>query len=163
MRVSPWAASWRRRPAAPSNTLPLKTPAWTRFLFDTALRSDFLFWAAPRISRGAVTRAILATPPAVVEKASAAERSRVAEVIAHIPPVVPRRLGLLNDAAVTSVDWTPRRGDVRHRGIPALAAGRIARGVGLRANPLSRTIVAERNHRTAYLTALRAGWSWIHL
>ena len=80
----------------------MKTPAWTEFLFDTALRSDFLFWVAPRISSSTVTRAILATPPALMEEASAAEQARVAEVLKHILPVTPRRLGLLNDAAVTS-------------------------------------------------------------
>ncbi len=81
---------------------PMKTPAWTQFLFDTALRSDFLFWLAPKISYPTVMRAILATPPAVVERASAAEQARVAEVVNHILPVSPRRTGLLNDAAVTS-------------------------------------------------------------
>ena len=81
---------------------PMKTSAWTEFLFDTALRSDFLFWAAPRISRSTVIRAILATPTAVVENASAAEQARVTKMINHILPVTPRRQGLLNDAAVTS-------------------------------------------------------------
>jgi 2-hydroxy-6-oxonona-2,4-dienedioate hydrolase len=81
---------------------PMKTPAWTTFLFNTALRSDFLFWAAPRISRATVIRAILAIPVAVVKNASDAEQARVATMIDHILPVAPRRLGLLNDAAVTS-------------------------------------------------------------
>lgn len=92
------AAYVPRAGGAPS----MKTPAWTAFLCDTALRSDFLFWAAPMISRSTVTRAILATPPAVVENAGAAEQARVAEVLKHILPVTPRRLGLLNDAAITS-------------------------------------------------------------
>jgi len=81
---------------------PLKTPAWTRLLFDTALRSDFLFWLAPRVSRATVLRAILATPPEVVAEASPAERARVQSMIDHLLPVSPRRLGLLNDAKVTS-------------------------------------------------------------
>ncbi|HSF56873.1 MAG TPA: alpha/beta hydrolase [Candidatus Binatia bacterium] len=81
---------------------PMKTPAWTEFLFDTALRSDFLFWLAPHISRSTVVRSILATPPAVVENASGAEQARVTAVLEHILPVAPRRIGLLNDAAVTS-------------------------------------------------------------
>ena len=86
----------------PGGAPPMKTPSWTEFLFDTALRSDFLFWVAPRISRPTLIRAILATPPAVVENASAAEQARVAAVLEHILPVAPRRIGLLNDAAVTS-------------------------------------------------------------
>ncbi|MEO7939764.1 MAG: alpha/beta hydrolase [Burkholderiaceae bacterium] len=92
------AAFMPRAGGAPS----MKTPAWTDFLFATALRSDFLFWVAPRISRSSVVRAILATPVAVVEGASAAEQERVAKMLKHILPVTLRRLGLLNDAAVTS-------------------------------------------------------------
>jgi pimeloyl-ACP methyl ester carboxylesterase len=86
----------------PDGAPPMKTPARTEFLFDTALRSDFLFWVAPRLSRPTLIRAILATPPAVVENATAAEQARVAAVLEHILPVAPRRSGLLNDAAVTS-------------------------------------------------------------
>jgi pimeloyl-ACP methyl ester carboxylesterase len=81
---------------------PMKTPAGTRFLFDTALKSDFLFWAAIRFARPVVSRAILATPPEVVKNADAGEQARVGELLRHILPVSPRRLGLLNDAAVTS-------------------------------------------------------------
>jgi pimeloyl-ACP methyl ester carboxylesterase len=81
---------------------PLKTPAGTQFLFETALKSDFLFWAAIRLARPVVTRAILATPPEVVKKADAAEQARVDELLRQILPVSTRRAGLLNDAAVTS-------------------------------------------------------------
>jgi hypothetical protein len=80
----------------------LKSPAGTRFLFETALKSDFLFWAATRVARPVVTRAILATPPEVVKKADAAEQARVGEMLRHILPVSTRGSGLLNDAAVTS-------------------------------------------------------------
>lgn len=86
----------------PGDAPPMKTPPGTEFLFETALKSDFLFWVAPRLARQTVIRAILATPPAVVESASADEQARVAQVLDHILPVSPRRLGLLNDAAVTS-------------------------------------------------------------
>jgi pimeloyl-ACP methyl ester carboxylesterase len=86
----------------PGGAPPMRTPAGTEFLFDTALKSDFLFWSATRLARSTVIRAILATPPAVVENASADEQSRIGKVLEHILPVNPRRLGLLNDAAVTS-------------------------------------------------------------
>jgi pimeloyl-ACP methyl ester carboxylesterase len=86
----------------PGGAPPMKTPPGTDFLFDTALKSDFLFWAAPRLARQTMIRAILATPPAVVDNASADERARVAHMLEHILPVSPRRPGLLNDAAVTS-------------------------------------------------------------
>lgn len=80
----------------------LSVPAGTAALFDTALRSDFLFWAASRLARATVVRAILGTPPELVEGATAEERQRVTRVIEEILPVSARRLGLLNDAAITS-------------------------------------------------------------
>ena len=86
----------------PGNAPPLRTPAWTELVFDTALRSDFLFWAATRLARPTLTEAILATPLSVVETASAEEQARVRKMLADILPVAPRRKGLLNDAAVTS-------------------------------------------------------------
>ncbi len=81
---------------------PVKTPAGTRFLFETALKSDFLFWAAIRFARPIVTRAILATPPEVVKNADAAEQARAVDLMRQILPVSTRRAGLLNDVAVTS-------------------------------------------------------------
>jgi 2-hydroxy-6-oxonona-2,4-dienedioate hydrolase len=80
----------------------LQASAATEFLFNTALKSDFLFWAASKLARSILIRAILATPPEVVENASADEKARVDEILRHILPVNPRRLGLLNDAAVVS-------------------------------------------------------------
>jgi pimeloyl-ACP methyl ester carboxylesterase len=80
----------------------METPEGTRLLFDTALKSDFLFWFATRFARTTMIRAILATPPDVVENAGTEEQARVDRVLKHILPVSPRRLGLLNDAAVTS-------------------------------------------------------------
>ena len=86
----------------PAGAAPRRLSSETAFLFDTALRSDLLFWLAPRIAPRTVTRAILATTPRVVKAASAEERARVAGVLERILPVRDRRLGLLNDAAVTS-------------------------------------------------------------
>jgi len=92
------AAYVPRAGGAPS----LKTPPWTEFLFDTALRSDFLFWAAIRLAPRTMIGSILATPPEAVEKADADEQARVAQLLDHILPVSPRRTGLVNDAAVVS-------------------------------------------------------------
>jgi pimeloyl-ACP methyl ester carboxylesterase len=78
------------------------TPAATEFLFDTALRSDLLFWAATRIARDTTITSILATPPAQVHGASVAEQRRVGEMLDRILPVSARRLGLLNDARIVS-------------------------------------------------------------
>lgn len=86
----------------PGGAPSLATPSATQFLFDTALRFDFLFWAAIRLAPETVTRALLATPPKVVENANAQEKARVDQMMSHILPVRPRRLGLQNDATVTS-------------------------------------------------------------
>jgi pimeloyl-ACP methyl ester carboxylesterase len=77
-------------------------PPLTALLFGTALQSDFLFWVAPKVCRDTIIRSILATSPALVRAAGAAERARVASVLEHILPVSERRAGLLNDAAVCS-------------------------------------------------------------
>ncbi len=89
-----------------------------RHLFDLALRSDFIFWAAQRIGRASMIRTILGTPPDVVERASADEQARVASVLEHILPIAPRRAGLLNDAAVTS---SLERFDLERIAVPTLA------------------------------------------
>jgi pimeloyl-ACP methyl ester carboxylesterase len=86
----------------PGGAPPMETPEGTKLMFDTALKSDFLFWFATRFARTTMIRAILATPPDVVENAGTEEQARVDRVLKHILPVSPRRLGLLNDAAVTS-------------------------------------------------------------
>jgi 2-hydroxy-6-oxonona-2,4-dienedioate hydrolase len=86
----------------PGNAPPLETPAGTAALFDTALRWDFLMWAATRAMPRTMTRAILATPPDVVARASAGEKARAEQLLERILPVSPRRLGMLNDARVTS-------------------------------------------------------------
>jgi pimeloyl-ACP methyl ester carboxylesterase len=93
-------------------------PSWAQHLFDLTLRSDFVFWAAQRISRASMIRMILGTPPDVVEGASAAEQARVASVFEHILPISPRRAGLLNDAAVIS---SLERFDLERIASPTLA------------------------------------------
>jgi pimeloyl-ACP methyl ester carboxylesterase/predicted enzyme related to lactoylglutathione lyase len=80
----------------------VKTPRWTQTLFDTALRSDFVFWKLLRFAPDLAARAILATPPDVVAGASAGERARFDTLKEHILPVSRRRLGLVNDAAVVA-------------------------------------------------------------
>jgi len=113
-------AAYAPRPGGASAvTPPMKSmPAWTQRLFDLALRSDFLFWAAQRINRATMTRTILGTPPNVVKNASAAERARVATVLEHILPIASRRAGLLNDAAVVS---SLERFDLDRIAVPTLA------------------------------------------
>jgi pimeloyl-ACP methyl ester carboxylesterase len=81
---------------------PVRTPPGTAQLFATALRSDLLFWSARHAAPDVMTRALLATPPTIVARAAEAERARVAAILDAMLPVSARRLGLLNDAAVTS-------------------------------------------------------------
>lgn len=83
-------------PAAP----PARPSAAARFMFERALRSDFLYWLAMRIAPGTVVRTILATPPAVLEEASDEERERVYRTMEHILPLRQRQAGLLNDSAI---------------------------------------------------------------
>jgi pimeloyl-ACP methyl ester carboxylesterase len=61
------------------------------------LKSDFLFWAATRLIPDQMTKAILATEPPVVKRASAAEQARVRTILAHILPVSRRTRGLVDD------------------------------------------------------------------
>ena len=102
----------------PGGATPLQTPTGTVLLFDTALRSDFLFWAATRFARETVMRAILATPPEVVADASADEQARIDEMLAHILPVSPRRPGLINDARVIA---SLQRYELERIAVPTLA------------------------------------------
>src|SRR5262249_15062412 len=84
----------------PGGAPSLTTPERTLFLFDTALRSDFLYWAWMRLANRTLVGAILATPPEVLEKADAEEQARAAQMLEHTLPVTARRLGLVNDAKV---------------------------------------------------------------
>jgi pimeloyl-ACP methyl ester carboxylesterase len=102
----------------PGGAPPLHTPAWTEFLFRTALKSDFLYWLAARLARSTVIGAVLATPPAVVRSTTAEERERIDAVLQHILPVSARRRGLLNDAEVVS---SLQRYELERIGLPTLA------------------------------------------
>ena len=96
----------------------LVTPTETPPLFDTALRSDFLFWTATKIARRQLVRGILATPTEVFERASRAEQARASRVLQDILPVSLRRQGLVNDARITSA--LPRY-ELEKIGAPTLA------------------------------------------
>jgi 2-hydroxy-6-oxonona-2,4-dienedioate hydrolase len=80
---------------------PARMSTATKWVFDVAMRSDFAFWLAPRLAPWMVTEAMLGTPAAVLERASPDERARAVQVGEHLLPISARRLGLLNDAAIT--------------------------------------------------------------
>ena len=92
-------------------------PSGMTFLLATLLRSDFLVWLAPHISRSLVERSLLGTPPAVVQQASPEEQARVAEMIDQDLPVEQRRLGLANDMQVIG---SMRRYDLERISVPTL-------------------------------------------
>jgi pimeloyl-ACP methyl ester carboxylesterase len=71
-------------------------------IFDTVLRWDYPFWLASKVARRTLIRAMLGTPPELLEPASVQEQRRVAAMLDSVLPVSQRRLGLLNDARVTS-------------------------------------------------------------
>jgi len=83
-------------------------PAGIEFLFNTAMRSDFLFWSVIRLAPGSMTRTILGTNPELVANADHNEQARVQMLLEHILPVSARRIGLLNDSRVmTSLQRYP--------------------------------------------------------
>jgi pimeloyl-ACP methyl ester carboxylesterase len=91
----PLAYAPREAGAAPAELSPA-----ARFMFEKALRSDFLYWAATHSARWLVLKTILATPPEVLTTASAAERARVRELMLNILPLSERQAGVLNDSAI---------------------------------------------------------------
>jgi pimeloyl-ACP methyl ester carboxylesterase len=86
----------------PGGEAAVRTPPGTLRLFDTALRFDFVYWAIRRAAPSLLISGLLGTPLEVVERADAAERARVGAMLDEILPVSDRRLGLVNDAMVTT-------------------------------------------------------------
>ena len=80
----------------------MAAPKGTQFLLDSAMRSDFLFWAALKLAPDTMTKVLLGTDQALVAVASRQEQERIAMLKEHILPISSRRLGLLNDARVMS-------------------------------------------------------------
>jgi pimeloyl-ACP methyl ester carboxylesterase len=77
-------------------------PPGLEVIFNTALKMDFPFWLATRIARHWMIKAVLGTPPQLLDGVSAAERAQVSKMLESVLPVSSRRLGLLNDAKVTT-------------------------------------------------------------
>jgi pimeloyl-ACP methyl ester carboxylesterase len=100
------------------NAPSVHTPPGMQFMMDTALKSDFLFWVMKKFARETLIRIVLATPPGVVEQASAEEQTRVQQVLDLILPISQRRKGLLNEAKVIP---SLQRYDLEHINVPTLA------------------------------------------
>ncbi len=84
----------------PNDAALVETPSGLNFVLATALRSDFLMWAAIQIAPPTLIRTLLATPPELVDAADESERKRVQRMLDNILPVSARRQGLLNDREV---------------------------------------------------------------
>ena len=102
----------------PDNAPSVHTPPGMQFMMETALKSDFLFWVMSKVARETLIRIVLATPPSVVERASADEQARVQQVLDRILPISRRRNGLLNEAKVIP---PLQRYDLEHIDVPTLA------------------------------------------
>jgi pimeloyl-ACP methyl ester carboxylesterase len=111
----------------PNQAPPVRASRTTIFLFDTALRSDFLFWAGGKLAHRAFLRGILGTPPELVDNASPEEQARIQTVLDRILPVSARRLGLLNDGKVVS---SLPRYDLEKIAAPTLALSAADDGYG---------------------------------
>ena len=61
------------------------------------LGSDFLYWSALQLARDQVFRHVLATPPALIHAADAAEQARVDALAERVLPVSMRAHGLRDD------------------------------------------------------------------
>lgn len=79
---------------------PASLSAAARFVYGRVLRSDFLFWLLLKAARPMMVKTILATPPEVLRRASAAEQQRAHSLLERILPVSRRQQGLLNDGAI---------------------------------------------------------------
>lgn len=87
------------KPGAVADSAPPVSDAKDALLLRL-LGSDFLFWTGLRAARDQVLRHVLATPPALVAAADAAERARVHALAERILPVSARAAGLLDDTGL---------------------------------------------------------------
>jgi 2-hydroxy-6-oxonona-2,4-dienedioate hydrolase len=92
------AAYVPRSGGAPS----MRIPRGLEFIFETVMRSDFLFWMLPRLAPLTTYRTIMGIPSEVARHASVQGRAYLDMMTEHVLPVSPRHLGLLNDAAIVT-------------------------------------------------------------
>ena len=96
-------------PGATNSAAPMAP--WVENLMMKAIGSDFLFWTALHLARGQVTGTVLATPPELLDVASASEQARINAMLDNILPVSARAAGLRHDTAA-SKSMTPARLDL---------------------------------------------------
>ena len=76
-----------------------------------AIGSDFLLWSGLHLARGQLIGTVLATPPELLDTASASEKARINAMMDTILPVSARAAGLRYDTAA-SKSMTPARLDL---------------------------------------------------
>jgi 2-hydroxy-6-oxonona-2,4-dienedioate hydrolase len=79
-----------------------KPSALMSFVMKTTLHSDFLFWAATKLSPNTLLKTLLATPPRDFRNAPVEEQARALKVMQHILPISQREKGTWNDAAIST-------------------------------------------------------------
>ncbi len=84
-------------PTAANSATPMAP--WVESAMMSVIGSDFLFWSGLHLARRQVIGTVLATPPALLETASASERARIDAMADGILPVSARAAGLRNDTA----------------------------------------------------------------
>jgi pimeloyl-ACP methyl ester carboxylesterase len=87
------------KPPTQANSSPPMAP-WVENTMMAVIGSDFLFWSAMHVSRGEIINTVLATPPALLANASAAEQARINAMLDNILPVSARAAGLRSDSAI---------------------------------------------------------------
>jgi pimeloyl-ACP methyl ester carboxylesterase len=73
---------------------------WVETTMMAVIGSDFLFWSATHVARGEMINTVLATPAALLAKASVSEQARINAMLDDILPVSARAAGLRSDSAV---------------------------------------------------------------
>lgn len=96
---------------------PVEMTANQKFLVETVLGSDFLFWAVRQAAPGTMIRSLLATDPALLDTVAPEERARAYRVLDELMPVNRRARGLMNDAKLAG---SPHPVDYRRIAVPTL-------------------------------------------
>jgi 2-hydroxy-6-oxonona-2,4-dienedioate hydrolase len=96
---------------------PVEMDRMTKAAVRRLTTSDLLFWLATKAARDRMIGTLLATDPALVERASLAERRRAGRILDEILPVSRRWRGMLNDAELAG---NPDRMDFASVRVPTL-------------------------------------------
>ncbi len=88
------------KPPTEANSAAPMAP-WLEKTMMAAVGSDFLFWSGLHLARRPMIGTVLATPPELLDTASAAEQARINAMLDNILPVSARAAGLRYDTAAS--------------------------------------------------------------